>query len=555
MPVAADASQPTVLEAPTNFPVSWPRAEDAAQFWVHNRMHFPRPLTAMDHEVARLYFEDGITAAGLVYDVPLRVRVARINSYFYMSVGADPGAMGGRPEEKLRAAMAGLDARWRDEHLPEIRRHLAFWSEFDLAGASMPALLDHFEETIARERRLLEVHFLVWYPMMIAVSSFHDLHHELFGGDDAFDAYKLLQGFESLTVAGSRALWRLSRRALTSPTARQVLEGEAAADVLPALAASADGRAFRAELDAYLAEYGQRGDGWCVSHPSWIEDPTPVLKMLKDYVGQPERDLDAELAAGAAERERLVAEARRRLADHPQAVRDDFGDRLRAAQVGYVLTEDHGFWIDFRCQYRVRRVLTEMGRRFTSAGVLDGPDDVFYLTLDEVRATGQALPRLDRRALIAGRAAEIAYFGTIAPPPMLGTLPSAPPPDDPVGRALGRFFGPPPSPSVETGVLRGTAASVGIVRAPARIIRSLADAGRLRPGEVLVAETTAPPWTPLFATAAAVVVDTGGVLSHCAVVAREFGIPAVVGVGSATTTIRDGQTVEVDGAAGVVRLL
>ena len=86
-------------------------------------------------------------------------------------------------------------------------------------------------------------------------------------------------------------------------------------------------------------------------------------------------------------------------------------------------------------------------------------------------------------------------------------------------------------------------------------MRSLAEAGRLRPGDVLVAETTAPPWTPLFATAAAIVTDTGGVLSHCAVVAREYGLPAVVGTGAATASIEDGRLVEVDGDAGLVRLL
>ena len=76
----------------------------------------------------------------------------------------------------------------------------------------------------------------------------------------------------------------------------------------------------------------------------------------------------------------------------------------------------------------------------------------------------------------------------------------------------------------------------------------------MQPGDVLVAPATLPPWTPLFATAAAVVTDAGGILSHCAVVAREYRIPAVVGTGTATTTIRDGQMVEVDGTRGVVRL-
>ena len=87
------------------------------------------------------------------------------------------------------------------------------------------------------------------------------------------------------------------------------------------------------------------------------------------------------------------------------------------------------------------------------------------------------------------------------------------------------------------------------------MIRSLADADRLQPGDILVAEFTAPPWTPLFATASAVVTDAGGVLSHCAVVAREYRIPAVVGTGFGTKAIADGQIVEVDGERGVVRIV
>jgi pyruvate,water dikinase len=87
------------------------------------------------------------------------------------------------------------------------------------------------------------------------------------------------------------------------------------------------------------------------------------------------------------------------------------------------------------------------------------------------------------------------------------------------------------------------------------VIRTLADADRLQPGDVLVTIATLPPWTPLFTTAVAVVTDVGGILSHCAVVAREYGIPAVVGTGVATTVVQEGQLVEVDGSAGVVRIL
>ena len=178
------------------------------------------------------------------------------------------------------------------------------------------------------------------------------------------------------------------------------------------------------------------------------------------------------------------------------------------------------------------------------------------LTVDEVRETAAAAVRLDRRRLVAGRLAELAYFRTIAPPPALGTpSPSGAPPDDPVLRMLGRFFGAPPAAAARADVVRGNAGAPGVARGPARVLRSLAEAARLRPGDVLVAPTTAPAWTGLFATAAAIVTDAGGILSHCAVVAREYGIPAVVGTGTATAVIEDGRWLEVDGDAGVVRLL
>ncbi len=236
---------------------------------------------------------------------------------------------------------------------------------------------------------------------------------------------------------------------------------------------------------------------------------------------------------------------------------DQFESLLRAAQAGLFVGEEHSYWIDQRATYQVRQVMLEFGRRFAAAGALEQASAIFYLTFDEARATAEALPDRDQRRVVAERRAEMEYFRTIQPPPALGTPPPGPPPADPLSRARDRFFGFSASaqaPSEPT-FLRGHAGSPGTARGPARIVRSLAEADKLQPGDVLVAETTMPAWTPLFATAAAVVTDTGGVLSHCAVVAREYGIPAVVGARVATRTLRNGQLIEVDGRAGLVRIL
>jgi pyruvate,water dikinase len=232
-----------------------------------------------------------------------------------------------------------------------------------------------------------------------------------------------------------------------------------------------------------------------------------------------------------------------------------FEAQLKAAQDAAMVSEDHTYWIDFRSAYQVRQVLLEFGRRFAVAGALDAPNDVFCLTVDELRETAAALPRIDRRPLVAGRQAELHYFRTVQPSAVVGTLPAEPPPDTPLGRAVGKFLGAPPAVSSDPREVHGNAGSPGSVRGPAKVLRSLSDSSKLHRGDVLVAETTSAPWTQLFATAAAIVTDAGGVLSHCAVVAREYAIPAVVGTGNATTTIRDGDIVEVDGDHGIVRIL
>ena len=546
---------------PPDFPVNWENPEDERLFWTRDAMHFPNPVNALEEEfLVRIAQGDGFARASEVYGMPVRNRVRLVNTYLYSAMAPavapeEMEAAGKRAQEKLGEAMSQLGERWRGKYLPEIQEYLKAWDRFDLRGASMSQLLAHLDETVARFRRLWEIHFTIAFPMMISMSVFEEFYRDLFGSDGAFDAYRLLQGLDNKTVETGRELWRLSRKALEMPQVRKVLEENAAANVVPALEGSAEGREFFAELGAYLDEYGHRGDLWGISYPTWAEDPTPAIKMLKDYVTQSGGGPEEELASLAAERERLLAETRERLEGYPQAVRDEFEFLLKVARESTVLSEDHGFWIDFNSTARVRKVLLDFGRRFAEAGVIERPDDVLHLTLNEVRETAEQLPNLDRKVLVAQRKDELERFGRMQPPPALGTPPPDPPPDNPVNRTLMKFFGGPPQPSDEPGVLGGNPGSPGVVRGRARVLRSLSEASGLQQGEVLVAETTAPPWTPLFATAAAVVTDTGGILSHCAVVAREYRIPAVVGTGAATATIKSGQAVEVDGDAGIVRVL
>jgi phosphohistidine swiveling domain-containing protein len=552
-------AEPVHITAPPDFPVVWKHPDDARMFWQPERLHFADPMTPMDYAFMAVA-HDQLNWAFEQYGLPIRYHYRLFNHRWFYTIApvdAPPEqlrAMDERGAANVTAASDRLQTLWNDEWLPEVRQHLAFWEVFDLAGADVARLLAHFDETVARIRRCWQIHFLQTLPVYVAMSSLEELCRDLFGDESALRPYRLTQGLGNATFESGCALWRLSQRALAVPLVRRILEERGAGEVLTALEATAVGRAFLGELRAYLDLWGKRGDKMGISYPSWIEDPLPVIKQLKDYVARPDRDIEAEFAGLAEARERAVAEARGRLSGYPAAVRDQFERALRAAQFATVISEDHNYLIDFQCNYEVRRVLLGVGARLAAFGALDAQGDVFYFSPDELWMTAAALPAIDQRKVVAERRASIARAGLVMAPRALGTVPDGPPPDDPVALAVGKFFGAPPPPTTQPGVLRGHPGSPGRAHGPAKVIRSLAEAAKLRPGDVLVAESTAPSWTPLFATVAAVVTDTGGVLSHCAVVAREYGLPAVVGTATATELIRDGQIVEVDGDAGLVRI-
>jgi pyruvate,water dikinase len=195
--------------------------------------------------------------------------------------------------------------------------------------------------------------------------------------------------------------------------------------------------------------------------------------------------------------------------------------------------------------------LLDAGRRLAAAGRLADPGDVFSLAYEELQ---DALRdgKGDLRELVERRRRERDENRKLTPPPAIGT----PPGEDGLGEnpMLTKFFGAPPEENPDPRLINGNAASAGKRTGVARVIPSIEASGRLQPGEILVCPATNPPWTPLFAVASAIVTDHGGILSHTAIVAREYRIPAVVGTKVGTSLIQDGQTITVDGDEGTVRL-
>jgi len=199
----------------------------------------------------------------------------------------------------------------------------------------------------------------------------------------------------------------------------------------------------------------------------------------------------------------------------------------------------------------LRQVFCELGCRFSEAGAIQQPEDIYWLRREEIE---DVLAKLERRGeveslgeRVEGRKAFWQAVKDMTPPPML-----------PMRKKLLGFntdIWVPVSESDQTGdALKGVGASAGTVTAPARVLHGPEDFDQMQPGDVLVAQITTPAWTPLFAMASAVVTDVGGPLSHGSIVAREYGIPAVMGTGVATRRIQSGQIITVDGTSGVVKL-
>jgi pyruvate,water dikinase len=340
----------------------------------------------------------------------------------------------------------------------------------------------------------------------------------------------------NVTIEMDLALWRLARgadghRALLLGTPPDDLAARYLAGTLPDIG-----------LAAFLDAYGHRGVAEVdLGVPRWAEDPAPVFAMIANYlrVTDPEQAPDRRFARAAEAAETtlrdLAARARRR-----RPVRGRLAVFLLRRARSLAGLREGGKFAGLYGLREQRRQLLLIGAELSAAGLLADPGDIMFLTLDEVHTAVH--DRADHRDTVtARRAVHRAESRRRHVPVALlsdGTdvetvLPAAPPGD---------------------GTLTGVGAAAGRVTGPARVVHDPATA-RIEPGEILVAATTDPGWTPLFLTAGALVTETGAVMAHGPTVAREYGIPAVISVPGATERIRTGQVVTVDGAAGTVTVV
>ncbi len=514
-----------VLQATESFAVEWPDPSMAQAPWVGDRMHFPGPTAQLAQRVVSA-FQEQILSAPTVF----------ANGYEFSA----PPIIPDPPAEVL----AGGLRVWHEEYSPRIHAFCRRVRATDFDGMTLPELASEMDRLVGEAMDALKLTMVVIKLFMgptFALLQF--LENEL-GEDGPMLSGTLLQGSRNATAASGSAIATLVDLAAASPALAAALRaGQQDLGGLPG------GPAFMAELERFLDEYGWRAETWGSMHiPTWAEDPRAVLNLVVRYLDDPESGPAAQVRRAAEQQAAAVAEVESRLSGEKL---ETFRTLLRATGDHVAVSEDRARW-QLSIVGVMRLPALALGRKLVAAGALDRPEDVFHLTWDEAMRAAAAPGPAVAAAARAGRQ-EFERWERLAPPPFLGAIPDLsllPPEMMPMVR---HFMGM-RLPEVSQGVVRGAGASRGTATGKARVIRTLDESGKLEPGDIMVCVTTAPPWTALFAIAGAVVTDTGGVMSHSGICAREFAIPCVVGTQLGTRVIPDGATVTVDGEAGTVTL-
>ena len=544
-----------LIPLPEDFPVTWDPPGDQSLYWFWDQMHHPHAVTPMTASLDGVAFAEGIARACEAMHMPMGRSIMRAyNSYVYFTQVPRQESVeeAAQRDERMMAEMMSRAPRvlrdWEDVYLPEVMALNGRLRDYPYAEATPRALADLMEEAVANRIRQWDLHFLAVFPAMGAALQFAELYEETFGPAPDNEHYRMLQGFPNKSVEAGQVLYDLAQELKRVPAVAGMIREAPAERFFAELERTAAGKQAAERLRGYLDVYGWRSDQFELADPSWREDPRPMIYSLRAYFGEDATDPRIEQEKAAREREALVSEMLARV-DGDAAKRNPLQMMHSMAQQYLPVMENHNFYIDQMNTVLMRLPVLEIGRRLTAEGALNDPNDAFMLTITEAQ-DAVLKPDHTLTALVAHRKEELAHWSRIVPPPFIGTQPAESIRDD----VMDRFWGLNNEPSRDPKVITGKGASRGLVTAPAKVVRSLAEADKLEQGDVLVCEMTMPPWTPLFSTASAVVADSGGVLSHCAIVAREYGIPCVVGTRVGTRRIRDGQMLTVDGAKGIVRI-
>jgi phosphohistidine swiveling domain-containing protein len=558
------------------FPIDWDEGEREL-FWIYDDLHIPNPVSPMffdiggwwltcDHMFRRFgtpFACDWVAKEinGYVYtaavpaDAAIRSEAAEYQSRYVPRVPRDPGhatKIGAYLGWVLPHYAENFLDWWRERLRPEIERNFDYLDGYDTDNASFLELAVLLEDAIDIHDRHWKIHWMLNFAQFASTQALNALLEESKGDAAGALMGRLQSSLEDRNWDSIEDLWRMKEEIKGDAELSAAFEADTAGDIMSALDGSERGRRFVEErVVAHQKAYGYKAI-W--SHEfafrTWREDPAPMIEAVRGYLAT-DYDYPANIGAVRDDLEAAKGEAL-------DGADGEQGEQLRAALERSLsmnpLTPDHHFYVDQGTNARLRLVLIAIGAKLVEAGTLDDPEDVMYLRYNELRLLMADQGSFDARAATGDRrdAREAAYEKR--PPSWVGTATQTAL-DFPYNALWGfpeKFHAGEPS---TTGEVRGLAASPGVVEGAARYVQSLDEFGQVQHGEVLVCQMTNPAWVVLFTKISGLVTEAGGAVSHPAVVAREFGIPAVVGTTNAGERIRTGDRVRVNGTTGVVEIL
>ena len=562
-----------------SFPVAWDSEVEKDFFWVYDDLHCPHPVSPMffdiggwwltcDHMFRRFgtpFAVDWLAKNinGYVYttaippDPALRIDSTEYSARYGARVprDADFGAtMGAYLDTVLPVYGDQFADWWRDRFRPEMERNFVYL-EARLDAAERMTLAEVaclLEDAIDIHDRHWKIHWMLNFAQLSATLNLRAVMEKTRGTVDEELLGRLQNSASDRNWDSIEALWRMKDEVRGDPDLRSAFAADGLAGIVEALRATERGGRFISErITSYQREYGWHAV-W--SHefifPTLREQMEPVIKLVRGYL---ETDYDYP-AAIEAMRLDIEAAAREILDGLTGAALEEMRTanavNLRMAP----LTPDHHFYIDQGANAHLRLVLMAAGRKLVEAGRLDQPDDVMFLRYNELRALIGGADAVDGRVLVAARRAERQASEQVRPRDWIGTATSSQLafpylvnwgyPD--------RFY---QKQSADERKVTGLGASPGVIEGVARVVLTVDEFDEVRDGDILVCQMTNPAWVVLFTKIAGLVTDTGGTTSHPAVLAREFGIPAVVGTSVATHRIVTGDRLRIDGSTGLVEIL
>jgi phosphohistidine swiveling domain-containing protein len=558
------------------FPIEWEEGEREL-FWIYDDLHIPNPVSPMffdiggwwltcDHMFRRFgtpFASDWVAKEinGYVYtaavpaDAGIRSEAAEYQARYAPRVPRDPGypaKIGSYLGWVLPHYAESFLEWWRDRLRPEIERNFEYLDNFDTDAASLLDLAVLLEDAIDIHDRHWKIHWMLNFAQFASTQALNATIEQVRGQADPALMGRLQSSLEDRNWDSIEDLWKMKEEIKGDPELAAAFEADTAGDVRRALEGSERGRRFLDErVLAHQKSFGYKAI-WSheFAFKTWREDPAPILEAVRGYLAT-DYDYPANIAAVREDLEKAKAETLEGLEGEP---RDQLQGALDRSLSMNPLTPDHHFYVDQGTNARLRLLLIAIGEKLVGAGAIDDPEDVMYLRYNELRLLMADQSALDARGTVGDRrdAREAAY--ELRPPSWVGTATQTAL-DFPYNALWGfpeKFHAGEPS---TTGEVRGLAASPGVVEGPARYVASLDEFDQVQDGEILVCRMTNPAWVVLFTKISGLVTDAGGAVSHPAVVAREFGIPAVVGTTNGGERIKTGDRVRVNGTTGVVEIL